>query len=76
MFLKNISQNWYSIIIFLIFCHITDSLAHLNASLQDLVDNLKSDDAAMKPIRNFIDSEHGGDQEKYNLLMRKGVREI
>ena len=51
-------------------------MAHLNTSLADLVDNLKSDDAAMEPIRDFINSEHGGDPEKYRLLMRKGVSEL
>ena len=52
-----------------------DSLAHLNTSLDELVKNLKSDEEAMKPIRDFLEAEYGAvDPVKYDLLLRKGVR--
>jgi hypothetical protein len=53
--------------------HFIDSLAHLNASLDELVFNLNGDPSAFSEIREFIETEHDGSEEKYQLLLRKAV---
>ena len=51
-----------------------DSLQHLNASLDKLVTNLTHGGVAtLKHLREYIDEEHEGSEEKFNLLTRKGV---
>ncbi len=51
----------------------SDSLAHLNASLSELVSNLTDDPAALAPIRSFVVQEYGDDESKFKALLRKGV---
>ena len=49
-------------------------MAHLNESLDKLTQSLaKGGLEAHGPVRDYIDSEHGGDQQKLELLLRKGV---
>ena len=51
-----------------------DSLQHLNASLDTLTENLKTEgEHKFAAVKQFIDHKHGGSQEKFNLLLRKGV---
>ena len=63
------------ICLYLNYLIISDSLAHLNTSLDSLVKDLKSEGpAAFKPVRDYVNDTCGGEQECYDLLMRKGVR--
>ncbi len=49
-------------------------MAHLPSGLDSLVSELKDEGAdAFKPIREFVDTEYGGDDHCYDLLLRKGV---
>lgn len=41
--------------------------------MDELVSTLNEDPAAFSEIRKFVDMEHGGDEAKYRLLLRKGV---
>ena len=53
--------------------YLPDSYAHLNASLAELVDNIKNDKDGCKPLEAFIRRDHGGDTDKLEALLRKGV---
>ena len=51
-----------------------DSYQHLSAPLETLVENLKMDgEDKFHSVKRFIDEEHAGSREKFNLLLRKGV---
>ena len=55
----------------------TDSLAHLNASLDTLVRDLASGTeeqrhAAFEPVQQFVEEKYEGNPECYNLLLQKG----
>ena len=46
---------------------------HLSSGLDTLARNILDDDVEnLKPLREYIDAEWGGDQEKFDLLTRKG----
>ena len=49
-------------------------MQHLSASLEKLVKNLLNRGADnLKLTRDYIDTEHEGRDERFNLLTRKGV---
>ena len=49
-------------------------MQHLSASLDKLVKNLLNRGAEnLKLTQEYIDSEHGGCERKFELLTRKGV---
>ncbi|MCP4458319.1 MAG: hypothetical protein GY816_09905, partial [Cytophagales bacterium] len=51
-----------------------DSLQHLSASLDELVENLKTvGEDKFKSIKCHVDELYGGSQRKLELLLRKGV---
>ena len=51
-----------------------DSLQHLSTSLDSLTKNLVNSGLDnLKYTKDYIDTEHGGSQEKFELLTRKGV---
>ena len=51
-----------------------DSAQHLQMSLEKLVDNLKNSGIDnFKRVKSYIKDFHQGDEEKFDLLLRKGV---
>ena len=51
-----------------------DSLQHLNTSLEKLVTNLTHGGVAqLKHLREYVEEEHEGSEEKFDLLTRKGI---
>ena len=80
--LKKCSQ-WFQVIVadgtligiaLIKFCRFIDSMQHLSASLDKLVKNLLNRGAEnLKLTQEYIDSEHGGCERKFELLTRKGV---
>ena len=49
-----------------------DSYQHLNSSLEKLVNNLVVDNSdSLKPIKDFIDVNHNGDEELFHMLTSK-----
>ena len=51
-----------------------DSLQHLPHSLEQLTENLVNDGVHnLKPLQDYINSEWEGDENKFQLLTRKGV---
>ena len=62
-----------TLVIFILFFIFSDSLAHLNASLAELVDDIRKEDEAIAPLKKYVDEHLGGGEEKLECLLRKGV---
>ena len=51
-----------------------DSCQHLAASLDTLTENLKMEgEGKFQSVKQYIDQEHSGSTQKFNLMLRKGV---